>query len=220
MPTINPSKNKTSWISGSPSSNCCGLLPHSASPSWLSLSSKTMERDIVLDRMHSTRRMAADVGGDHGGGDDDYESKKKAIPMSTRFANFIARNGLLWPCLALAFVVVLFSSSVVFYTRTLVCVAPTAMDPHSRVAFFGLDGLESDFGSLGVPWCKLPIFLLFFLELFDWWWIWNLSILCILFFFESGISQFLGDHVSGFVGLLVEISFALVARKELEMETF
>ncbi|KAJ8452081.1 hypothetical protein Cgig2_016662 [Carnegiea gigantea] len=113
-----------------------------------------MERDIVLDRMHSTRRMAADVGGDHGGGDDDYESKKKAIPISTRFANFIARNGLLWPCLALAFVVVLFSSSVVFYTRSLVCVAPTAMDPHSRVAFFGLDGLESDFGSLGVPWCR------------------------------------------------------------------
>jgi len=169
--------------------------------------------------------MTADVGRDDGGGDDDYESKKKDIPISTRFATFIARNGLLWPCLALAFVVLLFSSSVVFYTRTLVCVAPTAMDPHSRVAFFGLDGLESDFGSLGVPWCKLPIFFFFSFKgnliddgseirrLLD-----GFFVFCS--FFDSGISEFLGDHVCGFVGILLDINFALVARKELEILSF
>ena len=33
-------------------------------------------------------------------------------------------------------------------------------------------------------------------------------------------SQFLGDRVWRFVGLLLEISFAIVARKELEIGTF
>ncbi|KAG2330908.1 hypothetical protein Bca52824_002088 [Brassica carinata] len=32
--------------------------------------------------------------------------------------------------------------------------ASSRFDPAARIGFFGLDGLESDFGALGVPWCK------------------------------------------------------------------
>lgn len=116
-----------------------------------------MERG-VLERMHSSRRIPVS-GDDNETEEFDDESKtKKTVAFSTRFINFVTRYGLLWPCLALAFIVVLFTFSVVFYTRTLVCVSSSTssyFQPHSRFAFFGFDGLESDFGSLGAPWCKL-----------------------------------------------------------------
>ncbi|XP_021862866.1 uncharacterized protein [Spinacia oleracea] len=115
-----------------------------------------MERG-VLERMHSSRRIPVS-GDDNETEEFDDESKtKKTVAFSTRFINFVTRYGLLWPCLALAFIVVLFTFSVVFYTRTLVCVSSSTssyFQPHSRFAFFGFDGLESDFGSLGAPWCR------------------------------------------------------------------
>ncbi|EXC33822.1 hypothetical protein L484_015560 [Morus notabilis] len=41
-------------------------------------------------------------------------------------------------------------SPLVFHSRTFVCVSPH--DPVYRSGFFSFDALESDFGSLGVPW--------------------------------------------------------------------
>ncbi|GAB4842259.1 hypothetical protein Ancab_012229 [Ancistrocladus abbreviatus] len=114
-----------------------------------------MEREGVLERLHSMRRptMLADDN------DDADESKtKKNIPFTTRVSNFITRNGILWPCLTLTLLLVLFTSTAVFYTRSLVCVSSSSAshltDSHSRFYFFGFDGLDSDFGSLGVPWCR------------------------------------------------------------------
>ncbi|KAL9247347.1 hypothetical protein vseg_020788 [Gypsophila vaccaria] len=112
--------------------------------------------DRMMERVHSTRRPAP-PGGDgeeipeDDGGDD--SKTKKHIPITTRLLNFVSRNGLLWPLLTLAFLAVLFSSSAMFYTRTLVCAGPTS-DPLSRVGLFRFDPLDSDFGSLGVPWCR------------------------------------------------------------------
>ncbi|GMH14264.1 hypothetical protein Nepgr_016105 [Nepenthes gracilis] len=109
-----------------------------------------MEREGVLERMHSSRRSTVPTDD----GDDDDESKtKKNVPFSTRASNFITRIGILWPCLTLTFLVVLFTSTAVIYHRGPVCVS-TSLDPHSRVNYFGFDGLESDFGFLGVPWCR------------------------------------------------------------------
>ncbi|XP_074312515.1 uncharacterized protein LOC141648005 [Silene latifolia] len=114
-----------------------------------------MDRDTMLERVHSTRRPTL-PGDDENNEEGDESKTKKTIPITTRFLNFVSRNSLLWPFLALAFLAVVFFSSVVFYTRTLVCVGsgPSSFDPHSRFGFFGFDGLESDFGSLGVPWCR------------------------------------------------------------------
>ncbi|MBA0745408.1 hypothetical protein Gogos_007984 [Gossypium gossypioides] len=59
------------------------------------------------------------------------------------------------PCLCLSLclllsVFILFS--LMLNSRSFVCLS--SYDPISRASFFGLDGLDSDFGSLGVPWCK------------------------------------------------------------------
>ncbi|GAB4850222.1 hypothetical protein Ancab_029517 [Ancistrocladus abbreviatus] len=117
-----------------------------------------MERESLLERMHSMRRgtvLSDDGEGGGGGNDEGDESKtKKNIPFTTRASNFISRNGILWPCLTLTLLLVLFTSTAVFYTRSLVCVSSSLPDSHSRFYFFGFDGLDSDFGSLGVPWCR------------------------------------------------------------------
>lgn len=112
-----------------------------------------MEREGVQERMHSSRRAAISDDGNENDESDDESKTKKFIPFSTRFINFVTRYTLIWPCLAFTFILVLFTSTIVFYSRSLVCVSSSAT--HSRFAFFGFDGLESDFGSLGVPWCKL-----------------------------------------------------------------
>lgn len=91
--------------------------------------------------------------------DDDEKTKKQQhqqIRIATRTAaNYLTRLGPFGLCLvflSLAFLSIL--SLYLFHSRSFVCVS--SYDPVTRSGFFGLDGLESDFGSLGVPWCKLP----------------------------------------------------------------
>lgn len=108
----------------------------------------------MLERVLSSRRSPphADDNDDDAAAD---ESKtKKHHPFSfftTRLTFNLARLGPLWPCVAALSVALLLICSLVFHSRSFVCVSPH--DPVYRSGFFGFDALESDFGSLGVPWC-------------------------------------------------------------------
>ncbi|KAF3955599.1 hypothetical protein CMV_019195 [Castanea mollissima] len=89
--------------------------------------------------------------------DDDEKAKKQQhqqLRIATRAAaNYLTRMGPFGLCLvflSLAFLSIL--SLYLFHSRSFVCVS--SYDPITRSGFFGLDGLESDFGSLGVPWCR------------------------------------------------------------------
>ncbi|KAL6285680.1 hypothetical protein ACE6H2_010070 [Prunus campanulata] len=112
----------------------------------------------MLERALSSRRNA--LYADEAAAENDAvaadESKtKKHLPISfftTRITNYLTRTGPVWPCLLLLALVLLLIFSLIFNSRRFVCVSP--YDPVSRSGFFGFDGLESDFGSLGVPWCR------------------------------------------------------------------
>ncbi|OAY36648.1 uncharacterized protein LOC110626244 [Manihot esculenta] len=85
------------------------------------------------------------------------ESKTKKQSLSLLAANYMSRLSHVCPCptpcLILCLLVAFLSiASLLFHSRKFVCVSP--FDPKVRVGFFGLDGLESDFGALGVPWCR------------------------------------------------------------------
>ncbi|GMI82083.1 hypothetical protein like AT3G16200 [Hibiscus trionum] len=84
------------------------------------------------------------------------ESKTKKPHLYVLATNYISRLGLAKsPCLCLS-LCLLFSVFLLFSlmlnSRSFVCLSP--YEPVSRASFFGLDGLDSDFGSLGVPWCR------------------------------------------------------------------
>ncbi|KAK8608439.1 hypothetical protein V6N13_023863 [Hibiscus sabdariffa] len=82
--------------------------------------------------------------------DDESKTKKPHVYLSA--TNYISRFGLVKsPCLCLLFIV-LALFSLVLNSRSFICVS--SYDPISRVSLFGLDGVDSDFGSLGVPWCR------------------------------------------------------------------
>ncbi|KAA8540388.1 hypothetical protein F0562_024693 [Nyssa sinensis] len=103
----------------------------------------------MLERVLSARR-AAQFSEE---GDEDDESKtRKHISFATRATNYLTRTGYLWPCLFLCLGVLLVSSLII-HSRNSVCISSSS-DPISRMRFFGFDELESDFGSLGVPWCR------------------------------------------------------------------
>lgn len=113
----------------------------------------------MLERVLSLRR-GAPQHGEEGSGDndddttDESKTKKQQLPLTTRAANYFTRMGPMGPCLAflcLTFLAIL--SLLIFHSRPFVCVS-SYYNPVSRSGFFGLDGLESDFGSLGVPWCR------------------------------------------------------------------
>lgn len=109
----------------------------------------------ILERALSARR-GAQVSEE---GDEDDESKtRKHISLAMRATNFLTRpytGGYLWPFLFIS-LILLVILSLFIHSRDLVCVpSVSSFDLNSRLRFFGLDGLESDFGSLGVPWCKL-----------------------------------------------------------------
>ncbi|MBA0691121.1 hypothetical protein Goari_008768 [Gossypium aridum] len=84
------------------------------------------------------------------------ESKTKKPHLYVLASNYMSRLGLVKsPCLCLSLclllsVFILFS--LMLNSRSFVCLS--SYDPISRASFFGLDGLDSDFGSLGVPWCR------------------------------------------------------------------
>ncbi|GFP85654.1 hypothetical protein PHJA_000709100 [Phtheirospermum japonicum] len=112
----------------------------------------------ILERTVSTRRtpFAADDGAtvvEGGGAETADESKtRKHITSAMRVTNYLIRTGYLWPILILGVAIVIISS-IVIHSRDLVCISASSSDHISRL-FFGSDELESDFGSLGVPWCR------------------------------------------------------------------
>ncbi|XP_068648741.1 uncharacterized protein [Aristolochia californica] len=102
----------------------------------------------MLDSGLSVRRQYSNVGE---GEDGDDESKtRKGISVASRITHQIARIGFAGQCLAV-FLLLLFVS-LYLHTRNGVCVSP--LPSFTRMSFFGIDGLDSEFGSLGVPWCR------------------------------------------------------------------
>lgn len=92
-----------------------------------------------------------DEGDEHEG---DESKTKKNLSIAIRITNYFTRTGYLCPIILLTILILLISSFFV-RSRDLLCVSSiSSFDRLSRNRFFGLDGLESDFGSLGVPWCK------------------------------------------------------------------
>ncbi|CAA0826922.1 Unknown protein [Striga hermonthica] len=113
----------------------------------------------MLERVLSPRRpphASEDVGKaeDNGGDEAGDESKtRKHIPAAVWISNYLTRNGYLWPIILIGLIVIAISSAII-HSRDLVCISASSADHISRLKFFGFDGLESDFGSLGVPWCR------------------------------------------------------------------
>lgn len=114
----------------------------------------------MLERVLSTRRTphAGEDGAsanEEGGGEEtgDESKTRKHISVAMRISNYLARTGYIWPILiiGLSFVII---SSFIYHTHDLVCISVSSSDHTSRLRFFGFDGLDSDFGSLGVPWCR------------------------------------------------------------------
>lgn len=113
----------------------------------------------MLERALSTRRPAQvndEVEGDGDAGDES-KTRKHVSSVAIRFTYYLTRTGYLWPVIFSAFAVFVVYS-VYVRTRDLVCISASSSDHISRLRFFGFDGLESDFGSLGVPWCKFCLF--------------------------------------------------------------
>ncbi|KAL1810849.1 hypothetical protein ACET3Z_020914 [Daucus carota] len=119
------------------------------------MSSTTKKK--MLERVLSLRR-GAQINED--GDEEADESKTKHISLAMRATQYFTRPGTgitvgyLWPSLFIT-LVVLSLVSLFIHSRDLVCVSSvSSFDLNSRLRFFGLDGLDSDFGSLGVPWCR------------------------------------------------------------------
>ncbi|PSS17940.1 Sterol O-acyltransferase [Actinidia chinensis var. chinensis] len=105
----------------------------------------------MLERVHSARRPAQFSGGDDEN-DGDESKTRKHISVAMRATNYLTRTGYLWPFLVLCLVLLLVSSLLI-RSRSLVCVS-SSYNPVSRMRFFGYEEPDSDFGSLGVPWCR------------------------------------------------------------------
>ncbi|KAJ6696252.1 hypothetical protein OIU74_015196 [Salix koriyanagi] len=108
----------------------------------------------MLDRALSSRRVTSHLDdSDSDASADDSKTKKQNLSLLA--SNYLSRlshfcfcpTASLFLCLLLAIVLI---TSLAFHSRSFVCVS----DHGSRVGFFGLDGLDSDFVSLGVPWCR------------------------------------------------------------------
>ncbi|KVI05940.1 hypothetical protein Ccrd_015699 [Cynara cardunculus var. scolymus] len=94
----------------------------------------------------------SDEEGDEHQGDDGSKTRKH-LSIAIRVTNYLTRIGYLWPIILVAILIFIISSLFV-HSRDLVCISSvSSCDRFSRTRFFGLEGLESDFGSLGVPCC-------------------------------------------------------------------
>lgn len=114
---------------------------------------KMLERAAFSTRRppHATEEGAS--GEDDGSDETADESKtRKPISVAMRFTNYLIRTGYIWPVLIMG-LAILIISSLVIHSRDLVCISASSSTRISRL-FLGFDGLEPDFGSLGVPWCK------------------------------------------------------------------
>ncbi|XP_028757294.1 uncharacterized protein LOC114716472 [Neltuma alba] len=117
---------------------------------------------MLLDRALSARRGSTfsddeDDGVTASPGDESKTKKHQHFffHATNRASNYLSRTGSGAYCVfALAFLLILFLfSSFLFSSRGFVCIS-SSYSPVSRAGFFGFDGLESDFGALGVPWCR------------------------------------------------------------------
>ncbi|KAH6832450.1 DNA-directed RNA polymerase subunit beta [Perilla frutescens var. hirtella] len=119
----------------------------------MATANKMLERALSVRRSpHATDDVAFfdDGGGDETG---DESKTRKHISIAMRVTNFLTRTGYLWPVLVIGLLIVIIVS-VIINSRDLVCISASTSDHISRLRFFGFDALESDFGSLGVPWCR------------------------------------------------------------------
>ncbi|KAH7651743.1 hypothetical protein IHE45_20G077500 [Dioscorea alata] len=120
----------------------------------------------MLESTLSARR--APPGAEENDGDDESKTRKHAplhsrlnMLLSPRLGPFTAATTASpSPCLAFAFAVpllVCFAFVYAYFSRPSTCACVSTHDSLSRIAFLGggsLEGLASDFGSLGVPWCR------------------------------------------------------------------
>lgn len=85
--------------------------------------------------------------------DDDSKTRKSYTNLTLFIRNLTTRFRLFWPCVIIVIVSVPLLLIPVLLTRSraLVC---TPFDHTSRLGLFGFGGMDSEFGSLGVPWCK------------------------------------------------------------------
>ncbi|KAL1538331.1 hypothetical protein AAHA92_27090 [Salvia divinorum] len=112
--------------------------------------------NTMLERALSIRRSPHATDDDAAGLDDgagDESKTRKHISIAMRATNFLTRTGFIWPVLIIVLLIVIILS-VIINSRDLVCISASTSDHLSRLRFFGFDAQESDFGSLGVPWCR------------------------------------------------------------------
>lgn len=115
----------------------------------------------MLERTLSSRRVNSYGEGDAeaGGGADESKTKKNQhifFRLTTRASNYLARiagsGSFYLPCIVVS-LFLFFCISFLFTSRGFVCIS-SSYRPVSRTAFFDFDGIDADFGSLGVPCCK------------------------------------------------------------------
>ncbi|KAG8379977.1 hypothetical protein BUALT_Bualt07G0145700 [Buddleja alternifolia] len=121
----------------------------------MATANKMLERALSIRRPpHAAEDVGATEDDGGGGGEIGDESKtRKHVSVAMRVTNYLIRTGYLWPILVIGLIIVIISS-VIIHSRDLVCISASSSDYISRLRFFGFDSLESDFGSLGVPWCR------------------------------------------------------------------
>lgn len=96
----------------------------------------------------------------HQGGDG--SKSRKHFSIAIRISNYLTRTGYICPIILLV-IAILVICSLFLHSRDLICVSSIdSFDRIARTRFFGLEGLDSDFGALGVPWCKLSLCVLVF----------------------------------------------------------
>ncbi|CAA6671618.1 unnamed protein product [Spirodela intermedia] len=106
----------------------------------------------MLESVLSARRSSPKA--EDGDGDDESKTRKH-VSLPARFAKFVSgsvRAGSVAQYIVLS-VVMLFLGSVLSRSRSFVCVGPNETLPRLAV-FENIEGLASEFGSLGVPWCR------------------------------------------------------------------
>ncbi|KAK2371391.1 DNA-directed RNA polymerase subunit beta [Trifolium repens] len=110
----------------------------------------------MLERTLSSRRGNSQSDADAINFDESKTKKQQHIlfRLTNRASTYISRTPQCILCIAIALLLLLALSF--FYTsRKFVCISSSSFyKPASRAAFFGLDGLDSDFGTLGVPCCR------------------------------------------------------------------
>lgn len=107
----------------------------------------------MLERVLSLRRASPITDDGDGDGEGDESKTRKHLSPAIRFTNYMTRTGHIWPFLLIGLVLVVLTSFA-YHSRDLVCISASSSDHISRLRFFGFQALETDFGSLGVPWCK------------------------------------------------------------------